>query len=91
MVITKTIYIKLLEEGTDVWRPTLGEFIKDSIYKVLPTDGYDPDLEEWEFIPGAIVICEVQKNITEENLKMCSLPSGLRMIQWRNIMDNESL
>jgi hypothetical protein len=61
MVITKTIYIRLLNEGTDVWRPTLGEKIEDNVYKILPKDDYDPELEEWEFIPGTIVKCELQK------------------------------
>ena len=52
------IYIYLLDQGVDVWRPTEGEMVADLIFKVLPTDNYDPELEHWEFPPGSIVRCE---------------------------------
>ncbi len=55
-----TIYIRLLNEGTDVWRPAKGECLSDSIYRVLKIDNYDPDIEEWEFLPGTVVRCEDQ-------------------------------
>lgn len=55
-----TIYIRLLNEGTDVWRPAKGEYLSDSIYRVLKIDNYDPDIEEWEFLPGTVVRCEEQ-------------------------------
>jgi hypothetical protein len=52
------IYIPLLNEGVPVWRPTEGEMVGDMIFKVLPTDKYDPEDEHWEFPPGTIVRCE---------------------------------
>jgi hypothetical protein len=52
------IYIKLLDEGVDVWRPTQGEMVSVLIFKVLPTKNYDPENEHWEFPPGTIVRCE---------------------------------
>lgn len=55
---TKEIYIRLLEEGTDVFRPTQGEEISEGIYRVLPTVNYDPEDEVWEFLPGTIVRCK---------------------------------
>jgi hypothetical protein len=54
------IYIQLLDEGVDVWRPTEGEMIADMVFKVLPTENYDPEDEHWEFPPGTIVRCEKQ-------------------------------
>jgi hypothetical protein len=60
-MVIKTIYIKLLNEGTDSWRPTSGEKIGENLYKVLSIDNYNPEIEEWEFIPGTIVKCELQK------------------------------
>ena len=62
---TRTIYIKLLNEGTDVWHPTQGEEIAENIFKVLPTDNYKPDIEEWEFLPGTIVKCELKNKYNE--------------------------
>ena len=60
----KTIYILLLDEGLDVWRPTTGLEIGENIYKVEPTDDYDDQDEKWEFKPGSTVRCEY-KNLSE--------------------------
>jgi len=51
---TETIYIYLLNEGTDCWRPVTAIQIKDNIYKIT---GIRNDDEEWEFITGDIVEC----------------------------------
>jgi hypothetical protein len=52
-----TIYIPLLNEGTDVVRPTTGIRIGENTYRVLATDNYDPNVEDWAFPPGTIVEC----------------------------------
>ncbi len=54
------IYIQLLNEGTKVYRPVPAIMIENCIYKVKGEDIYDPDTEEWEFLPGTIVIVEEQ-------------------------------
>ncbi|MCC6493046.1 MAG: hypothetical protein IT424_08490 [Pirellulales bacterium] len=51
------IFVPLLNEGTDVVRPTLGRVIGPSAVEVLPTSDYDPDAEEWQFPPGTKVQC----------------------------------
>lgn len=51
----KTIYVRLLDEGTDVFRPTEVESLEDGLFKLLPTPEYDPDDEHWEFTPGSVV------------------------------------
>jgi hypothetical protein len=53
-----TVYVKLLDEGTDVWRPVPAEDLGQRQYRMLPTDNYDPDDEAWEFLPGTVTICE---------------------------------
>jgi hypothetical protein len=53
-----TVYVKLLDEGIDVWRPVPAEDFGESRYRLLPTDSYDPDDETWEFLPGTAVVCE---------------------------------
>jgi hypothetical protein len=50
-----TIYVRLLDEGTDVFRPTQFEVLQDGLFRILPTPEYDPDDEVWEFAPGCIV------------------------------------
>ena len=54
---TVEIYIRLLNEGTDVLRPTQGLVLGPDEIQVLPTPNYSPADEEWEFPPGAKVRC----------------------------------
>lgn len=62
------IYIPLLNEGTDVIRPTKGAPVGERLFQVLPTPDYSPDLEEWEFPPGSIVQCALEKRESREVL-----------------------
>ncbi len=55
---TQTIFVYLKNEGTDVWRPTLGRRISHMVFEVMPTADYDPGYEDWEFVPGTTVECE---------------------------------
>lgn len=54
---TVEIFIPLLNEGTNVLRPTQGIALGPSEFRVLPTPDYDPSDEEWEFPPGSVVKC----------------------------------
>lgn len=54
---TIEIYIPLLNEGTDVLRPTHGLVLGSNEVQVLATPNYDPADEEWEFPPGTKVKC----------------------------------
>ena len=51
------IYVPLLNEGTDVLRPTTGLVLEREIIQVRATPDYDPSVEEWEFPPGSKVRC----------------------------------
>lgn len=57
----KMIYIRLIDEGTEVFRPTGAEMLQDGLFKVLPTANYEPDDECWEFVPGSVVRCISKK------------------------------
>jgi hypothetical protein len=50
-----TVYVKLLEEGTDVWRPVQALRLLDQRFLLV---GKPEDSETWEFPSGATVICE---------------------------------
>ena len=54
---TIQLYIPLLNEGTDVFRPTTGVVLDQDVVRVEPTADYDPEMEEWEFPPGSQVRC----------------------------------
>lgn len=53
----RTIYIKLVNEPVDVWRPVRAREIDKNTYEILMQE-YDGQIEEWQFKPGEIVICE---------------------------------
>lgn len=56
----RTIYIQLLNEGSIAYRPVPALQIENNIYKVLGFEIYDPEDEEWEFLPGSYVLVEEQ-------------------------------
>ena len=49
------IYMALLNEGTDVWRPVDATPLSADTYRV---EGEMPAGEQWAFAPGTIVRCE---------------------------------
>jgi hypothetical protein len=53
----ETIYIPLVDEGTDVLRPVNAVRLDQQLYQILLTEEYDSDDEKWKFPPGTIVRC----------------------------------
>ena len=62
------IYVALLDEGTDVWRPVPAYRIDASTYVLLRPDDYDPADEVWQFPPGTMVACETRRTSDGEIL-----------------------
>ena len=58
-----TIYMPLLNEGTDVWRPVEATPLTSDTYRV---EGEMPDDEEWAFAPGRVVRCEFEVSSSGE-------------------------
>jgi hypothetical protein len=52
------IHVRLLDEGTDVSRPTEALDFGNGVFELLPTRDYDAAGETWEFPPGSLVRCE---------------------------------
>ena len=53
--LATTIYVRLLDEGTDVWRPVDAEMIAENIYRLVGRQEGD---ENWEFDTGCRVRVE---------------------------------
>jgi hypothetical protein len=53
----QTIYVELLDEGVDVWRPVQTDQQPDGTFR-LPD--HAPEGENWRFPPGSKVRCELQ-------------------------------
>jgi hypothetical protein len=52
-----TIYVALLDEGVDVWRPVEAVYEGDNRYRITSPDP-DPENEQWEFASGTRVCCK---------------------------------
>lgn len=52
---TVVIYVPLLDEGTNVWRPVRADWLGGDRYRI---HGNVPDDEEWAFKPGTVAICK---------------------------------
>jgi hypothetical protein len=48
------VYIALMDEGVDVWRPVDVEDLGDSTYRIVSINA-DPDSERWQFTTGDVV------------------------------------
>ena len=56
----ETVFVRLLDEGTDVMRPVQAERIRPGIFRLFKPTDYDPEYETWEFVPGSLVRCEIR-------------------------------
>jgi len=59
----ETIYVYLLDEGVDVWRPVKAIHVRDKIYKIV-SENQDQEDEKWQFSTGDFVRCEL-KHLSE--------------------------
>jgi hypothetical protein len=55
------VYVRLLDEGTDVWRPARATALPHGTFRLLEPNGYDPNVETWEFLPSTKVRCVPRK------------------------------
>ncbi len=61
MTQVSEIYVALIDEGVDVWRPVKAERIKKSLFRILDQP-YNREIELWQFGPGDLVICELMES-----------------------------
>jgi hypothetical protein len=57
----RCVYVRLLDEPVDVYRPTMGVLVAPMVFRLLPTPEYNRYEERWEFPPGSVVTCEVRE------------------------------
>jgi hypothetical protein len=55
------VYVKLLDEGVDVWRPVPATKQPDGSFRLCRPQWYDPQTETWEFPPNTRVRCAMKK------------------------------
>ena len=52
-----TVYVALLDEGVDVWRPVQAEHVRGDLYRLA---GKPTDDEVWPFAVGDVVRCQMR-------------------------------
>ncbi len=73
-----TIYVRLLDEGTDVWRPVRASRVGSSTYEI--TRQPVPQDEVWSFQPGDIVVVEPHR--TDPELIAVALATQFDTVSW---------
>ena len=56
----ETIYVPLLDEGIEVWRPVAARKVATDTYLILDQN-YDREVETWQFEPGTLVRCHKER------------------------------
>lgn len=54
----RVVFVRLLGEGTTVYRPVDAVSVAPSLFRLESRADYDPEDEEWEYPPGSVVVCE---------------------------------
>jgi hypothetical protein len=55
-----TVFVALLNEGTDVWRPVQARPLGQSLFRIVGVEA-DVHEETWQFPAGSIVSCEEKR------------------------------
>lgn len=53
----KCVFVKLLGEDVDVWRPVAAVHIANDTYELVDQP-YDRETETWQFEPGELIVCK---------------------------------
>jgi hypothetical protein len=62
------IYVRLIDEGPEVSRPTEALDLGNGLLELLATPDCDSEDETWEFPPGSVVRCEKREGSSGEYL-----------------------
>lgn len=73
------VYVRLLDEGTDVWRPVEAERLGATTYRLSAQPR--PADETWSFQPGDIVVVELQ-DAAEDHLMAVALATSFDEPSW---------
>lgn len=49
------LHVRLLNDGTEAFRPTRGLKLGGGLFKLVASPDYDPNDETWEYLPGTTV------------------------------------
>jgi len=58
---TIDVYVRLLNEGTEAFRPTRALDLGGGLFRLMAAPDYDPEDEEWEFLPDKTIRIEIHQ------------------------------
>lgn len=67
----QTIYIALLSEGVDVWRPVKATKLSENVFQIISENQNSTD-EVWEFGTGDLVRC-TQKVFANDEIHLVAI------------------
>ena len=70
-----TVHVRLLDEGTDVWRPVKAERLGETTYRIA--DGPVPEDEAWSFQPGDIVVVEHRQGADDDGQPLIAVARAM--------------
>ena len=78
---SETIYVALIDEGTDAWRPVQALRRGEDAFLIVSMND-DPETESWEFSSGSLVRCEMRQLSVGECLVAVErvAPHGLKLV-----------
>jgi len=83
------IFVALIGEGVDVWRPVQAESLGGRLYRIA-TVNPDPQAERWQFVRGDVVRCEPREFsggtrglVAMEKVPGCAGVGGSGVRWWR--------
>lgn len=59
---TTNVFVRLLNEGTRVLRPAPAVPRGGMRFRLIEPEDYDPEDEQWEFLPGSTVVCRAERS-----------------------------
>ncbi len=59
MTESGVIFVRLLDEGVEVWRPVEAQRVGEDVYRIIMDQPYDREIETWQFEPGDHVVVEL--------------------------------
>jgi len=70
-----TVHVRLLDEGTDVWRPVQAERLGETTYRLA--HGSVPEDENWSFQPGDIVVVEHRRGADADGQSLIAVARAM--------------
>ena len=75
-----TVYVRLLNEGVDVWRPVKAVRLSETTYQL--SEEPTPEEEAWSFQPGDVVVAEHRAGDPEQRMVAVARAVGFDERSW---------